>query len=72
MAPSIRQQQRSCSSKVESDYTRAREVCSSSTIAGLVGSHHRATNEEREALGRQDSVTRNLRRYVNNFFLISV
>ena len=57
---------------VASDYTRAREVCSSSTIAGLVGSHQRATNEEREALGRQDSVKRNLRRYVNNFFLISV
>jgi len=41
MAPSIRQQ-RSCSSKVESDYTRASEVCSSSTIASLVGSHARS------------------------------
>ena len=37
-----RQQQRSCSSKVESDYTRAREVCSRSTIASLVGSHARS------------------------------
>jgi len=32
--------------EVESDYTRAREVCSSSTIAGLVGSHHRAKERE--------------------------
>ena len=31
-----------------------------------------ATNEEREALGCQDSVKRNLRGYVNNVFVISV
>jgi len=32
----------------------------------LSAAMHGATNEEREALGRQDSVKRNLRRYVNN------